>query len=338
MRAYATIGMQYGSEGKGLLNGFLAKMRRPTAVVSAWGPNAGHTFVDWNGKKYVTTMLPSGLVSDSVKSVFIGPGSVINPEALLSDLLLFERDDIDIYIHSHAAVVMDKHRASEAAYGFAIGSTMKGVGEAVIQKIKRNPVDQNVAAVALKNTPLADRVVSPSTYLDMLLSHGSLQIEGSQGFSLGIDSGFYPYCTSRECGTHRLLADCGVPASIPVEVIGVARTYPIRVANRYDKEGTQIGWSGPCYDDQEETTWEAIGVPAEYTTVTKLKRRVFTFSEKQIWTAIKMCNISSVFLNFVNYCRPGDEAGIVGAIEASGAQVSWLGCGPRENDILFRGF
>ena len=118
-------------------------------------------------------------------------------------------------------------------------------------------------------------------------------------------------------------------------VVGTARTFPIRVANRFDEQGQQVGYSGPCYDDQVEITFEDIGQKTELTTVTKLPRRIFTFSGQQIEEAIQYNGADGVFLNFVNYCR--DEAelrAVVDAIHATGAAVRWIGLGPCYNDVF----
>ena len=38
------IDLQYGSTGKGLIVGFLAEEHKYDTVVTAWAPNAGHTY------------------------------------------------------------------------------------------------------------------------------------------------------------------------------------------------------------------------------------------------------------------------------------------------------
>lgn len=105
--------------------------------------------------------------------------------------------------------------------------------------------------------------------------------------------------------TAQIFADCALPIGWirNTEVIGTLRTFPIRVANRFDEQGTQIGYSGGCYPDQVELDWKDIGIEAELTTVTKLPRRIFTFSQMQLAEAIRQCSVDTLFVNFVNYCR-----------------------------------
>lgn len=336
-KANIIVDLQFGSCGKGLLAGWLAKRSRPDTVVCAWGPNAGHTFIDSEGNKMVVTMVPNGVVSPNLKRVMIGPGAVINPQLLESELEHLARwvGNAKIMIHEHAAVVTESHRSAEASYSFKIGSTMKGVGEAVISKIRRDPGMLTVARDVFNGTPLEGYVVCVEEYNMEMDKAELMQVEGSQGFSLGINNGYYPYTTSRECTVQQVMSDCAIPRSMfDLTVIGTARTYPIRVANRYDKEGKMIGTSGPCYPDQQEMTWEQVGRPAELTTVTKLPRRVFSFSKEQVHQAIRMNGCDEVFLNFANYMASDqDLAAIIDEIEETGVPVTLLGWGPTENDI-----
>ena len=76
-KAYMILDLQFGSTGKGLLAGYLAKTKQPDVVVTAWGPNAGHTYIDEDGREYIHRMLANGIVSPKLKTVLIGPGSVL---------------------------------------------------------------------------------------------------------------------------------------------------------------------------------------------------------------------------------------------------------------------
>ena len=124
-------------------------------------------------------------------------------------------------------------------------------------------------------------------------------VETAQGFSLGINSGFYPYTTSRECTVGQALADARIPPRFLRRVAMTVRTFPIRVGNT-------AGSSGPCYHDQEETSWEELGQTPELTTVTKRVRRVFTFSWEQYRQACRVNQPDLVFANFLNYLKEPD--------------------------------
>lgn len=343
MRKQATVivDLQFGSTGKGLIAGYLAKRNKPDTVVCAFAPNAGHTFEDEHGNRMVTCSLPTGIVSPSVKVVLLGPGSVIDPDLLVSEIDQFIGSDSltpQVYIHEHAAVVTEGHRAAEAQGMVGIGSTMKGVGAATIDKIRRlQDGNSNTARDMLGGTVLESRIISHADYIALISRSNNLQIEGAQGYSLGINSGFYPYTTSRECTVPQLLSDCAVPFNMfDLNIVGSCRTYPIRVANRFDSSGKQVGWSGPSYWDQMELSWEQVGLPVEYTTVTKLPRRVFTFSLEQVRQAVLMNGVTEVFLNFANYFNSfGDVDELLGDIaNETGVPVRYLGYGARESDVI----
>ena len=334
--------LQFGSCGKGLFCGYLAQRIEADTVFTAWGSNAGHTYIGADGRKFVNIMLASSTVAPSIKRVMIGPGSILDPKILMSEIehnadLL---EGVQILIHEHAAVINEYHKGQEAGYAHKIGSTMKGVGAAVIQKITRDPDHSNVARDVLKGTPLEGYLASVEDYNHAVDQSSICMIEGAQGFSLSINQGFYPYTTSRDCTVSQLLTDCAIPGSVfgpmfRMKVYGVARTYPIRVANRF-KDDKQIGWSGPHYFDQKEIEWADIGMEPELTTVTRLPRRIFTFSEEQIRQAVRMNGTDEVFLNFCNYDQTANGrtvSEIVDVIERAGAEVRWLGYGPNVQDI-----
>lgn len=337
--------LQYGSTGKGLLAGYLAEKLQPDTLVSAWSPNAGHTYINFEGRKFVNTVLPNGIVSRNLKRILLGPGSVIDANALqremeqYADLLA----GVDLMIHENAAVVTQEHRDEEAKGMFKIGSTMKGVGAAVIDKIKRDPTKNVIARDALVSTPFESFVVSAAIYDKAVDDAGVAILEGAQGFSLSINQGFYPFTTSRDCTTHQLLSDCAIPRRGRhqyTKVYGCARTYPIRVANRFDADGKQIGTSGPCYDDQQEIEWSRLGMEPELTTVTKLPRRIFTFSERQIKDAIRMNGVHEVFLNFVNYIDKDQDLSAMKfhdyrmVIEDTPANLAMIGVGPNFRNVV----
>lgn len=336
------VDLQYGSTGKGLIVGKIAEDEGPDTVITAWAPNAGHTYIAKDGRKFIHTHLANGIVSPMLRRVLLGPGSLINPQQLLaeiaacSDLL----EGVQILVHPHAAVVTDRHIEEEAGPMTKIGSTKKGVGAAMIQRIRRDPDDQNIAANCLA---LAPYVVTVAAYRSALRDAKNVLVEGAQGYGLSMYHGFYPYTTSRDVSLWQILADCGIPHDLlpqlmdtpNISVIGTCRTYPIRVANRFDTHGTQVGYSGPCYGDQIEITFEEIGQKTELTTVTKLPRRIFTFSRQQIAEAIEYNGAREIFLNFVNYCRSEEEVrDIVESIERTpNTVVKWIGLGPEYKDV-----
>lgn len=338
---------QYGSTGKGLIAGYLAKRGDYDTAICSFAVNAGHTYIDKSrGIHVMTQQIPTGALSSStVKQVLIGPGSLIHGPTLLGEIKKYSHllKDKQILIHPHAAVIEEYHTEQEVEWGMAkIGSTVHGVGAAAIERIKRNPHNSNIAGTRWAGTELEQYVATADQYRRTLNRAESVLVEGAQGFSLSMYHGQYPYTTSRDVTPWQISADCALPyrwASY-VKVIGSMRCFPIRVNNR-------TGSSGPCYPDQEETSFERLGVEPEFTTVTKLKRRIFTFSQKQAEEAAFHCGgywDTRVFLNFANYTDgTGQLRDIIEKIESHSELngnppgVAWLGFGPDDVDVATMG-
>lgn len=332
-KADLIIDLQYGSTGKGLIAGYLGATGNYDLVVNANMPNAGHTYIDVHGNKMMHKVLPNGLVGKSVKNVVIAAGSVFSLDVLQKELDIlaqFGYDHFNLHIHENAVVLKDGHISAEQEGMLdQIGSTKQGSAAAMIDKIMRISRHNPTAGVVLRETKWRHMLISQAEYLKLLHASKATLIEGAQGYSLGINAGFYPYCTSRDCTPARFMADCGVPLPYLRKVIGTARMHPIRVG----------GDSGPCYEDQKELDWNAdLGIVAERTTVTNRIRRVFTWSQQQIEEAIMACQPDEIFLNFCNY-DPSEVNKVLGKIHLAAhkvgcySEVKYTGWGPNHDDI-----
>lgn len=350
-KATLVMDFQYGSTGKGLIAGYLARRETYDTAVCSFATNAGHTYIAKDIGTVMTQQLPTaGVVSPTVKNILIGPGAAIHAQTLLDEIIRYGRllKGKRIMIHPQAAVVEDYHSHWEVGFGMAsIGSTTKGVGAAYIERIKRQP-NNNTAwnrwgggheLEYQELHPLSQYVVTEREYRETLDRSDRIIIEGAQGFSLSMYHGQYPYTTSRDVTPMQIAADCGLPMKwMPyIEIIGTLRTYPIRVNNR-------TGTSGPCYADQQEITWADIGVDPELTTVTKLPRRIFTFSHEQLQEAMWHCGgywNTSLFLNFANYMAPEKVRDLIKKIQVPKSpgtlnppKVMWVGTGPTDADVI----
>lgn len=195
------LDLQFGSTGKGLIAGYLALRDQPDTVVTAWAANAGHTYITPGGDKYIHTMIANGIVSQNLKRLLIGPGSLINPEAFFDEFKaamekLPHLANVDVMIHPHAAVITQKHIDEEQGPMTKIGSTKKGCGAAAIDRIRRNPDDNNAAInVFTEGHPLHNLVATVEDYNRALDEAQVIQVEGAQGYSLSMYHGLYPYTT-----------------------------------------------------------------------------------------------------------------------------------------------
>ena len=335
MKADLIIDLQFGSTGKGLIAGYLGVTRDYDMVINANMPNAGHTFIDDKGQVMVHKVLPNGLVGKTVKDVMIGPASVFSLNQLVKELIAlkeFGYDHFELHIHESAVVLTDEHREAEQCEGLnAIGSTKQGSATAIIQKMMRDPKHNPTAKNVLRGV-WRNYLISNAKYMEKVYNAKRILLEGAQGYSLGMNAGFYPYCTSRDCTPARFMSDMGIPLKYLCRVIGTARMHPIRVGS---PEG---GYSGDCYLDQKELSWEELGVKAEKTTVTQRVRRVFSWSQIQMREALLACQPDEVFLNFCNYA-PEEVSHIINKIIAAGSitgnipDVRFTGWGATVNDI-----
>jgi adenylosuccinate synthase len=308
-------GLQYGSEAKGAIAAGIARTWKPDTVATAWGPNAGHTVRDGDFR-FVSTMLATAALYPSVQTILIGPGSVVDIKKLAQEIEA-ARGRLHgkwLVMHPQAAYLKPEHAEQERDL-LRIGSTMKGTMQAAMAKMhrKESAIIRHASPSARGDLLLAAHeagmtlTVSEALYDTAINSSEKLLIEGAQGYSLSIHGMFYPYCTSRDVSPAQVLADCRVPIPTPpakLAVIGVLRTYPIRVANRKSEDGQEYT-SGGFYGDQHELDWaKDLGREPELTTVTKLPRRIFSFSHEQIKKAIRQVRPTALSLTFCDYLEP----------------------------------
>ena len=278
---------QYGSTGKGLLGSVIAEAvgDKIGAVTTSAGPNSGHTaYCPTDGTKIVTKQVPvSSVVMSRLgyrHSCKLNAGAVIDIDTLNEEVERWQLGNV--CVHPNAAVIKPEHKKADAHH---IASTGKGVGPAIVAKIGRRP--ESVAGYWDHAFILAVR--------SALDAEKPTLVEVAQGWSLGINSRFYPHCTSRECSVSQGLSDAGVsPLHLKKSIVSL-RTYPIRVGN------TQQGTSGSIYPDQEEISWDDLDVEPETTTVTGRVRRVFTFSMTQYKEMLAANRPDALFINFLNY-------------------------------------
>jgi adenylosuccinate synthase len=324
------VGGQFGSEGKGLIAAHIAKDY--DAHVRVGAANAGHTFylpnphlkaqdgLPWD--KHVMQQVPCAAYANPEATLVIGPGAQISPHIFEDELVVnvLWRGNLGlpvprVLVDKRAHVITEAQIYAESVSDLAerIGSTStiarEGIGAAMADRVMRSagcvtaadffqPIDHW--------NGLGIEVGDATAYLERAERSGSrVLLEGTQGTGLSLTTGFFPYVTSRNTTAAGIAADCGVAPRSIRRVIGVFRTYPIRVA----------GNSGPFYPDSEETTWEALGVDpeTERTTVTKKIRRVATWSDMQLREAMRLNGITDIALTFADYLEP-ELAGAEGPV------------------------
>ena len=85
------VGTKWGDEGKGKI---AAREAKDADIVmrGTGGNNAGHTVI-YNGKKLALHLVPSGIIYPRPTCI-IGPGVVVSPEVLLSEIKMLKENDV----------------------------------------------------------------------------------------------------------------------------------------------------------------------------------------------------------------------------------------------------
>jgi adenylosuccinate synthase len=143
MKAIVVVGAQWGDEGKGKVVDYLAGSFDFVARY-AGGHNAGHTVI-FNGQRFILQLIPCGALRPGKQAV-IGPGVVVDPLALVTELDNLAKAGIDVngrlHLSNRAHLIFPYHRemekAAEAARGAAkIGTTSRGIGPTYEDKMAR---------------------------------------------------------------------------------------------------------------------------------------------------------------------------------------------------------
>lgn len=301
--AYVLCDGQYGSTGKGAFAAFLAQMAVEhqhmdhfAGSLSSNGPNSGHTSY-FRGDKIVLKQLPTFGVHAHLMGhtipIFLTAGAVINPVILAEEARKFP--DIPIEIHPNAAFITSEDIWTEQSGSIRdIASTQSGTGAAISRKVLRKPT-AIVGGNDWARFDWPDNVNVRDFTRELSLKSSIYFVEVAQGFSLGINSKFYPHCTSRECTVMQAIADARIPPRFVTHTYMCVRSYAIRVGNLGNHS------SGDWYDDQLETNWATIGVEPELTTVTKRIRRVASFSWEQFREALRANDPDTIFVSHMDY-------------------------------------
>ncbi|MBS1933127.1 MAG: adenylosuccinate synthase [Bacteroidetes bacterium] len=282
------LGLQWGDEGKGKIVDYFAP-RYDIIARFQGGPNAGHTLYV-NGKKVVLHQIPSGIFHEKTTNL-IGNGVVLDPVTLKKECESVASFGIDyrknLYISQRTHLILPTHRALDKASEISkgnekIGSTLKGIGPAYMDKTGRNGLrvgdlsDKSFVTqyikLRLKHQKLLDslnfhedisaweeeffeavefmrqfKVVNGEYFINERIQKGQKVLaEGAQGSMLDIDFGTFPFVTSSNTISAGVCSGLGVAPQQIKDVIGVSKAYCTRVG------------SGPFPTELEDATGEEL--------------------------------------------------------------------------------
>ena len=298
------LGLQWGDEGKGKIVDYFAPNYDVIARFQG-GANAGHTLYV-NGQKVVLHQIPSGIFHED-KINLIGNGVVLDAVTLKKECEKVASMGIDykknLYISERAHLILPTHRALDKASELAkgnekIGSTLKGIGPAYMDKTGRNGLrvgdllDKGFISqyikIRLKHQRLLDsynfqedisawedeffesiellrdfKIVNGEYFINDKIQQGKKVLaEGAQGSMLDVDFGTFPFVTSSSTISAGVCTGLGIAPQKIKDVYGVSKAYCTRVG------------SGPFPTELNDETGELIRkIGSEFGATTGRPRR-----------------------------------------------------------------
>ena len=322
------LGLQWGDEGKGKIVDYLAPKYQMVARFQG-GPNAGHT-LKFGGKKFVLHTIPSGIFRENLQNL-IGNGVVIDPITFVKELHELIEVGVNfenrLFVAKKAHLILPTHRMLDAASELAkgkekIGSTLRGIGPAYMDKTGRNglrigdilmpdfknrynslkqkhlkllaqfpalPFDldeeEKKWMEAIKEVESLQFVDCEYFIADALASGKRILAEGAQGTMLDIDFGTDPFVTSSNTITAGVCTGLGVSPQKIKEVYGITKAYCTRVG------------SGPFPTELMDETGEKLRAEgAEFGATTGRPRRCGWLDVPQLKYAIMLNGVTQLIV------------------------------------------
>lgn len=267
------LGLQWGDEGKGKIVDYFAPSYDVIARFQG-GPNAGHTLYV-KDKKIVLHQIPSGIFHENTTNL-IGNGVVLDAVTLRRECETVQSFGVDyrknLYISERTHLILPTHRALDKASELQkgnekIGSTLKGIGPAYMDKTGRNGLrvgdllDKSFTTqyikLRLKHQKLLDsmnfhedisaweeeffdalefmrqfKIVNGEYFINDKIRQGKKVLaEGAQGSMLDVDFGTFPFVTSSNTISAGVCTGLGVAPQKIKDVIGVTKAYCTRVGS-----------------------------------------------------------------------------------------------------------
>jgi adenylosuccinate synthase len=338
MAITVVVGTQWGDEGKAKVIDLLAASHQIVARYQG-GHNAGHTVVIGD-QKYALQLTPSGVFYDTVTPV-IGNGVVVDLPTLFKEIDSLESRGIStarLKVSSLAHLIFPWHQAIDAALEAArgdskIGTTLKGIGPAYVDKVKRsgirvgevlNPVlfeakvreraiaarrevsdiggdtfdvEQVVSEFVAYAERLAPYVADTVNLLHDARERGeNILLEGAQATFLDVDHGTYPFVTSSNPTSGGAAVGSGLGPRHIDRVVGIAKAYTTRVG------------MGPFPSELTDALGEAlVEIGREFGTVTGRRRRCGWLDTVMLRHAMRLNSLTEFAMTKLDVLDTFDE-------------------------------
>lgn len=347
------LGLQWGDEGKGKIVDVLTPNYSVIARFQG-GPNAGHS-LQFEEQKFVLHSIPSGIFHNGVANL-IGNGVVIDPTIFAEESIALSQFGVPITerlaIAKKAHLILPTHRiidaATEASKGKEkIGSTLKGIGPAYMDKAGRNGLrvgdilspDFFEKYTKLKNKhieflkqfdytyhieeyeplwfqgvdymrqfPVIDGEFVINNYLNL---SQKVLAEGAQGSLLDIDFGSYPFVTSSTTVCAGACTGLGVAPSRIGKVFGIFKAYCTRVG------------SGPFPTELHDVTGEELRkMGNEFGATTGRPRRTGWLDLVALKYSIMINGVSELIMMKADVLDGFDQIKVAVAYKREGCELS----------------
>lgn len=350
MSVTVVVGTQWGDEGKAKVIDLLAASHQIVARYQG-GHNAGHTVVIGD-QKYALQLTPSGVFYDTVTPV-IGNGVVVDLPTLFKEIDALESRGIStarLKVSSLAHLIFPWHQAMDAAQeaargDFKIGTTLKGIGPAYVDKVKRAgirvgevldiksfeqrvreravaarrevsdvggdtfDVEEVVTAFVAYAERLAPYVADTVNLLHDARERGdNILLEGAQATFLDIDHGTYPYVTSSNPIAGGAAVGSGLGPRHIDRIVGITKAYTTRVG------------MGPFPSELTDALGEAlVDIGREYGTVTGRRRRTGWLDTVMLRHATRVNSLTEIALTKLDVLDTFEEVKVCTGYSMNGS-------------------
>ena len=352
MSVTVVVGTQWGDEGKAKVIDLLAASHSIVARYQG-GHNAGHTVVIGD-QKYALQLTPSGVFYETVTPV-IGNGVVVDLPTLFKEIDSLESRGIStarLKVSSLAHLIFPWHQAIDAALEAArgeskIGTTLKGIGPAYVDKVKRAgirvgevlniqsfetkvreraiaarrevsdiggdtfDVEQVVSDFVSYAKRLAPYVADTVNLLHDARERGeNILLEGAQATFLDVDHGTYPYVTSSNPISGGAAVGTGLGPRHIDRVVGIAKAYTTRVG------------MGPFPSElTDELGDKLVDIGREFGTVTGRRRRTGWLDTVMLRHAMRVNSLTEIALTKLDVLDTFEEVKVCVAYKINGEVV-----------------
>jgi len=310
-----------------------------------------------DGKKIVLHQIPSGIFHED-KTNLIGNGVVLDAVTLKRECANVAAMGVDykknLFISERAHLILPTHRALDKASELSkgnekIGSTLKGIGPAYMDKTGRNGLrvgnllDKSFTTdyikLRMKHQRLLDnfnfqedinaweeeffeameflrefKIVNGEYFINEKIQKGNkILAEGAQGSMLDVDFGTFPYVTSSNTISAGVCTGLGIAPQKIKEVFGISKAYCTRVG------------SGPFPTELHDETGEKIRtIGNEFGSTTGRPRRCGWIDLVALQFACMINGVTQIIMTKADILDSLEELKVCNSYKVNGEEKNYV--------------